>query len=440
MQRPTSLVVRVVPFFYGWWFVIALATIILLTGGTMVYGYSTLVEPLEDEFGWGRAVIGGAASVGAVVGGLAAPVAGYLVDRLGAPRLLVAGVLIMAGGLVCLSQTQAVWALYASVVIAVIGMSAAGAPVCMAAIAHWFEKRRGRALAVMAIGAGASGVMVGVLALLISLFDWRTAVIIVAIAECVICIPLALTVRHRPQEMGLLPDGEPRTAGERLTGHPSEIEQGEAAAGGIAQEEGLTVAEALRTRSFWLLALALVLAWVASLAIVVHVVAYLDEAAGFTEEGAAVVAMGIPSASLVGRLGFGWLADYVNKQRLLAATFFLQAVGILIFAGVQSPWQAIPFLVVFAPGWGGTIPVLPALQAEYFGLRAFGGIQGLLFGLGSVGGIVGPVFAGGVYDTMGTYRPAFLLVALTTFTATLAVLVLGRPLVSKPEVAEAGKR
>ncbi|MGQ9571691.1 MAG: MFS transporter [Dehalococcoidia bacterium] len=435
MQRPTPALVRIVPFFYGWWVVIALAIIILLTGGTMSYGYSTLIEPLEEEFGWGRAVIGGAASMGAVIGGLTTPVVGYLVDRLGAPRLLVAGVLIMAAGLVCLSQIQAVWALYASIIVAVIGMATAGAPVCMTAIAHWFEKRRGRALAVMAIGAGASGAMVGVLAVLISIVDWRTAVIIVAIAECAICIPLALTVRHRPQELGLLPDGEPIAA----PSLPPDTDDVTALARSTAQETGLTVGQALGTRSFWFLAAALLLAWVAVLAIIIHVVAYLDEAAGFTQQGAALVAMGIPSVSLIGRLGFGWLADYVNKQRLLAATFLLQGLGILIFANLHSPWQAVPFLLVFAPGWGGAIPVLPALQAEYFGLRAFGGIQGLLLGIGTVGGIVGPVFAGSVYDMTDTYRPAFLAVALTTLAASLAVLMMGRPPAAEPAPAEANR-
>jgi sugar phosphate permease len=438
MQRSTSALVRALPFFYGWWVVFALATIALLAGGTMTYGYSTLVEPLEDEFGWSRTVIGGAASVGAVVGGLTAPVVGYLVDRLRAPRLLVAGVLIMAAGFVCLSQIQAVWALYASVVVAVIGMTMAVVP-CMAVVVHWFEKRRGRALAVMTVGTGASGVMVGVLALLIFLFEWRTAVIIVAIIDCAVCIPLVLTVRHRPEEMGLLPDGELPAPTEALARLSPERAAGEGGGSGMAEEEGLTIGQALRTRSFWLLASALALTNVAALAVIVHVVAYLDESAGFTQEGAAVVAMGIPTLSLVGRLGFGWLADYVNKQRLLAAAFLLTAMGILILAGLNSPWQAIFFLLVLAPGWGGAVPVFPALLAEYFGLRAFASIQGLLFGIGIAGAIIGPVFAGSVYDIVGTYRPAFLVVALTTLTAALVVLMLGRPPVWEAEAAEASE-
>jgi nitrate/nitrite transporter NarK len=195
----------------------------------------------------------------------------------------------------------------------------------------------------------------------------------------------------------------------------------------MGRPEGLTIGEALRTRSFWLLGLALVFVWVGSLAVIIHLIAYLDESAGLTEQGAAVIAMGIPFGSMVGRLGFGWLADYLNKRWLLTAAWTLQGLGVLIFAAVQSPWQAALFLMVFTPGYGGAVTVVPALLPEYFGLRAFGGIQGLLMAAGMFGGFTGPIFAGAVYDATGTYRPAFLLLALTALVAAVLVQMIGRP-------------
>jgi MFS family permease len=149
--------------------------------------------------------------------------------------------------------------------------------------------------------------------------------------------------------------------------------------------------------------------------------------------------MGIPFGSLVGRLGFGWLADYLSKRWLLTVAWILQGLGILIFAAVQSPWQAVLFLVVFTPGYGGAAPVLPALVAEYFGLRAFGGIQGLLMASGMFGGFTGPIFAGAAYDVVGSYRPAFLILALTALTAAIVVQLLGRPPTWEAEAAEASE-
>jgi OFA family oxalate/formate antiporter-like MFS transporter len=426
MERSTSAPVRIVPFFYGWWVVIAAGIIILIASAAPLYLFSTLVDPLEDEFGWSRAAIGAGPSIAAVMAGLTMPVAGYLVDRVGARRLLVAGVTLVGGGFLAMSQIQALWQFYISASIIAVGMSLGGLPVCTVAIAHWFEKRRGRALGIVSAGEGVSGIMVLVAVLLIAVFEWRTGLMILGIGQMAICIPLALTVRNRPEEVGLLPDGEPPASGEPSAGLSPEPADGTSRGSGMRQPEGLTIGQALRTRSFWLLAFAQVLAWVGSFAIVIHVIAYLDESGGFTEEGAAVIAMGMPFGSLVGRLGFGWLADYLGKRRLLAAAWILQGLGTLIFAGIHSPWQALIFLIVFTPGWGGAAPLLPALLAEYFGLRAFGGIQGVLLATAMLGAIVGPIFAGAVYDVVDSYRPAFLVLALTAFAAVVLVQMMGR--------------
>jgi MFS family permease len=415
------------PFFYGWWVVIASAAIVLVTTGTFYYGFSTLVGPLGDEFGWSRALIGGAFSVALVASGWSAPVAGHLADRLGAPRLLLVGVLLMGGGFVLLGLIQAAWALYVVMATVAIGMSVAGPVVCYIAIAHWFVKKRGWALALMSCGVGASGVMVVVLAALISLLGWRNAVVSIGIFQLVVCIPLALTVRHRPEDMGLLPDGERHASGQSSSGPAVASLRAESAVGRRVEDVGLTMRQALGTRSFWLLTCGGALAALGSTAIIAHMVPFLSESAGLTEEGAALIAMGIPFGSLVGRVSFGWLADHVAKRQLVMVAWVLQGAGILIFATISSPWQAALFLVVFALGWGGAIPVLPALVADYFGLRAFGGIQGLLWAISTLGAFTGPVFAGVVYDMMDSYRPAFFLMTFTTMAAVPAILMMGRP-------------
>lgn len=426
MERPTSALVRAVPVFYGWWVVLAAALVVFLTTGTFFYGFGTLIDPLEDEFGWSRALIGGAFSIALAAEGLTAPLAGYAVDRLGAPRLLVAGVLLMGGSLVLLGQIQAVWQFYTTVVMVAIGMTLSGPVVCWVAIAHWFAKKRGRALALMSCVVGTCGVMVVVLTALISLFGWRNAVGIIGIAQIAICVPLALTVRHRPQDVGLLPDGERQAASQSLTSATAASLNEGSTLGKGSEDEGLTIGQALRARPFWLLTCAWTLASLGTMAVVGHLVAFLQESADFSRATAAAVAMGIPFGSLAGRLAFGWLADYVAKRWLLAVAYCLQGGGILIFATIDSPWQAVLFLVVFSAGWGGSIPVGPALVAEYFGLRAFGAIQGLMWAVSAVGAFGGPVFAGVVYDMMDSYRPAFLLMTLTTMAAVPAILTIGR--------------
>jgi len=427
MDRSSAALVRLVPFYYGWWVAVATALIILVASASPLYIFSALIEPLEDEFGWSRVAIGAGPSIGALMFGLTTPIAGYLVDRVGVRRLLVVGVLLVGGGNVCISQIQALWHFYIAVTFIGVGMSLAGLPVCAVAVAHWFEKRRGRALGIVSAGAGATGIMVVLIPLLIDLFDGRAGVMALGLGQMAICIPLALTVRHRPEEIGLLPDGQPPALAAASADPPPEAAQRQPGGSETSQPDGLAVGQALRTRFFWLLVPSLILTWVGSLAVIVHLIPYLDESGGFTEEGAALIAMGIPFGSLVGRLGFGWLADYLSKRWLLAAAWILQGSGILVFAAIHSPWQAVIFLVLFAPGYGGAITMLPALLSESFGLRALGGIQGLLWGSGTLGGFIGPIFAGAVYDTVDSYRPAFLLLAFSAFIAVVLVQMMGRP-------------
>ena len=414
--------------FYGWWVVSASAAIIFLTGGTFYYGFSALVKPLQDQFGWSRALISGAFSLRTQSGGVASPIVGYLVDRVGSRRLLLTGTVLVGAGFIFLSRVESVWAFYAAVMVIAVGMSATGGPVAMTTAAHWFERQRGRAMALLTAGAGASGVMVVVLATLISAFGWREALLIIGIAQWAVCIPLALLVRHRPEEMGLLPDGEPpRPPAEvgRVTAPP----EADAVADGPLriQDSGMTVGQALRTRTFWLLALAMSLAGFGSTAIIVHQVVYVTEATGLSDGEAAVVAMLMPVVSLAGRLGFGWLADYREKRQVLAASYTLLGLGILLLAAAQEPWQLVFFLVVFSPGWGGSIAVQPAFQAESFGLRAFGAIQGLAFTVSTLGSVAGPIFAGWVHDSTDTYRHAFVVLALASLAAAPAILMVGRP-------------
>jgi len=90
----------------------------------------------------------------------------------------------------------------------------------------------------------------------------------------------------------------------------------------------------------------------------------------------------------------------------------LQGAAIALYGLVGEAWQLALAVTLFAVGFGGGIPTRPAFQAQYFGLRAFGAIQGLVMSVATVGGMVGPVLAGAVFDWVDSYRPAFLLLGL----------------------------
>ena len=412
-----TLVASRVGFFFGWWIVFVSAVIVFLTGGTFFYGFGALFNPLVDEFGWSRAATSFAFSLRTEVGGIAAPIVGFLVDRLGSRRLMVFGVATVAVGFILLSRVQNLWAFYGSIVVIAIGMSAAAGPVGMVAIAHWFRRRRGRALAVMAMGSGTSGVMVIVLAWLISTFGWRDALVIIAAVQLVVCVPLALSVRNRPEEIGLRPDGDvPEPDGEAASGP---------APG--AEPEGLTVGQAVRTSAFWRLAMALAVGNLGAMAIFVHLIPFLTGSVGFSDGAAAASVTAMVLLSLAGRFGFGFLADAVDKRLVMAGSYLLLSLAVLLFATVVQGWQVFYVLPIFGLGWGGVIPVRPAFQAEIFGMQAFGAIQGLVFTIATFGGLIGPVFAGWMYDQTESYRLAFVILSAAGFLAVPLILTLRRP-------------
>lgn len=417
-MRIGTLVASRAGFFFGWWVVFASAAIVFLTGGTFFYGFSALFNPIVREFGWSRAAVSFAFSLRTEVGGIAAPVVGFVVDRVGPRRLMVIGVGIVALGFFLLSRTQSLWTFYGSVVVIAIGMSAAAGPVGMVAVTYWFRRRRGRALAFLAMGAGCSGIMVVVLAWLISAFEWRNALLIIAAVQLAVCLPLALSIRDRPEDMGLHPDGEPPDPGGG---------EEQAVAPGLVEPEGLTVRQALRSSAFWRLALAVSLGNLGTMAIIVHQIPFFTGSVGLSEGAAAASVTGMTLVSVGGRFGFGYVADFIDKRFVMAGAYAMLALAVLLFAGVYHPWQIFLALPLFGLGWGGIIPVRPALQAEVFGLRAFGAIQGLVFTIATLGGLIGPVFAGWVYDETESYRLAFVILAATGFLAAPLLATLRRP-------------
>ena len=95
--------------FYGWWIVFAAASIVFLSAGTFFYGFSLLVNPLTDEFGWSRASISIGFSLRTELGGIAAPVVGFAVDRIGVRRITLVGVFVVAVGLLMMSRMESLW-------------------------------------------------------------------------------------------------------------------------------------------------------------------------------------------------------------------------------------------------------------------------------------------------------------------------------------------
>ena len=379
-------------------------------GGAMFYGFTAFFEPIVNEFGWNYTQVSIGISLRGVEMGILAPIIGFLVDRFGSRRLAIFGVITVGFGLIIISQTQSLIMLYAGFLLLSLGAGGCTSVVLYTAVANWFRRNIGKALGITACGFGAGGVIVPLIPWLIDTYDWRTALIILALGRWIFGIPLALIIRDKPEQYGYFPDGGvmPEIA------LSPQIEEDEVEA---------SFGEIVRGRTLWLISLAEAIRWIILTAVVVHIMPYLNSI-GMPRASAALVAAAIPLISLIGRFGFGWLGDIFDKRYLMAITYCLTGMGMLAlsFASVSS--AIFLYLIFFALALGGGVTLRGAMLSEYFGRASFGKALGIIMGISSIGGIMGPILAGWTFDTMGTYQLIWLIFCGLTVISISVILML----------------
>ena len=387
--------------FYGWWMVAASFFLFLFCGGTSNYGVSAFFTPIITEMGWSRTETSFAFSLRSVEGGLVQPFLGFFVDRIGTRKCIFAGILFMGLAYFLMSRTSSLYYFYISCFLLAFGNTLSGGIPQQAAVANWFRKRRTMALGILAAGTGMAGIMAPVVVYLTQGFGWRQAMFFLCLMVLTIGLPLSIVIRHRPQPYGILPYGEKAENG----AGPEETARLRPA------EAGLTVKETLKTSSFWFLFLSSFLTGFASHTIQIHLIPYLI-GLGVTENLAALSLTGYTVLSVIGRLGFGALGEIYDKKRLFMIAAIIEAAGVFILTNIRAPWMIFPFLALYGPGFGGTAPLTPSMQADCFGTRSFAAVRGFMMLSHTIPGIVGPLMAGWFYDVMGSYTVCFTILAV----------------------------
>jgi MFS family permease len=376
--------------YYGWRVVLACFIINLYVGGIIFFSFTAFFEPIQQEFGWSYTQISLASSLRGLEMGIFAPIVGFLVDRFGSRKLLLGGTIIIGIGLVVLSFTQSLLMFYLCFLLIALGAGGCTSVVTMTAVATWFKKNVGLALGVMASGFGAGGLIVPLIVLLIDESGWRITLVILAAGMWLLGIPLSLIVRDRPEAMGLRPEG---LGAESST--PSQ--EGES----LGRTKGAFL-EMIKKRSFLYLNIVEIARMMSVTAVVVHLMPYLSNL-GIPRATSGAVAAALPLVSIAGRFGFGWWGDRFDKRIVMATTFFMMSAGALAFCYVHSAGVLLLFLLLFAPGFGGSMVLRGAILQEYFGMAFFGKMIGIVLGSASIGGIIGPTLAGWAFDTTGSY-------------------------------------
>ena len=413
--------------FYGWWIVLAGLVTDGFSSGVFFYVFCAFFDPIVQTFGWSRATASVGFSIQRVISGFAAIPVGFLVDRYGPRRVMLAGTLIEGSGFIVLSLINSLWMFYFGLSLVTLGLALGGWLVITTSTSNWFLRKRARALGIMSIGAAViGGPLVPIVIWLISAYGWRPTLVMAGIGVWAVGIPASMIVRSRPEHYGYLPDGRDPEAKFDADGPPS-TQTGNT--DGLPNEADFTAKEAMGTLSFWQMSLAMSLGGLA-MASSVHQIPALSSF-GISREitGLAIAVMYV--VSLGGTLAGGFLGDLMEKRYLLAASLILQALGTLIFANISSVWHLALFGILWGTGFGMYVPLRFALLGDYFGRRHYGSIMGVSMGMNMVSGLIAPVFVGWMFDVTESYRLPYLLLSAAMAFSVPLIATTRRPRLSQ---------
>ncbi|MBI2320790.1 MAG: MFS transporter [Chloroflexi bacterium] len=396
--------------FYGW-VIIAAAAIIMFGVSGARFSFGIFIRPLQQEFGWDRAALAGAASINLLLSGLLRPAAGYLADRYGPKLVALAGVAVAAVALGSMPFVQNIWHMY--LVYTLLGISLATSSLATLAplAARWFERQRGLALSILSAGTAAGEVLIVPGAMLVLLLtDWRTTYTALAVLLGLVILPVGLLlIRNDPEALGLRPDGD-------------SVARAAAAAAKRAYVRDVPLREAVRTPVFWQLSFGYAVCGFTMAFANTHMAVWAMDM-GFSELMAAGAVGLIGGFSIAGALIFGWLSDHLTRKNLLAFVYLLRGAAFLVLLRVGLHDESLLFLgaAVLGFSWTATVPLTTAIVADHFGRRALATIAGTMFAVMPLATALGAWLGGFVYDQAHDYILSLAMSAVAGLLASVVV-------------------
>jgi sugar phosphate permease len=384
--------------FYGWWIVIALFISNFAVEVTAIFSFAVFLKPMSEALGISRAGMGWVVGARRLAHAGSSVLAGRLIDRYGSRILIPIAAGIAGFAMMAISLVQGFWPLL--ILFTIIGLSGIAMPgnlLTSVPIQNWFSRKRGRATAYAASGFGIGGMVFALLhQSMIDSIGWRLTWVWSGIFLIVLLVPLALLViRRSPEDMGLQPDGEPSAqAGDAITSAAS------------SGERSWTVSEAFRTLSLWKITGAYLLLSFAMGGLQVHRVAFWEDR-GY---GRSLIATSYSVDALVffaGILVAGFLVERLAVRHVAAVAIASTMTGVATMILFDATWALFGSALLMGVGQGTTSVVQVHIWPSYFGRTYIGAIRGYIIPGIVIGQAAGAPFAGFIFDTGGSYIPAF---------------------------------
>ncbi len=407
--------------FYGWIIVIAV-TLIYTIAEIPIFTFSIFVKPIAGEMGCGREGITNAISLYFLFLGVFSILGGILVDRLG-PRILnFIGTILIGTGLIVCSRAESTLIFYLGFsAMGGIGFSFIFVP-NQTTLARWFIAKKGLAIGIMFAGGGIGALFASYfIQLCIDSSGWRTAFVILGILVLIIPVLASLFLKKDPKEMGLVPLG----AGEGEPGGPP-ADKGAGGAGPAIQTQDISLPEAIKTGSFWIYNIAVTLMFYGFFMASVSLAPHLTDM-GITAAAAALGVGIVNGSNAFGRLFMGWVSDKIGTKRTFSICLILGAIMVFYLIPVNATWMMYIFAVFFGVAFGGTVPQMPRLLSELFGLKYLGAIMGVGTLITTMGPALGPKVGSKIFGSTGSYSLAFVSGGIAILIALFLIFILKPP-------------
>ena len=307
---------------------------------------------------------------------------------------------------------------YISFIIIGIGITAIATPLMMVFVLSWFPNKGGLAMGIAASGVALGGLLVPIITYLIDLYGWRHAILIMGLGMLVLPLPLSLLLRKNSGNFGNVNSNQESLLSFDY-GHSSLVK---------SKEISFGAKDSLTNFSFWIITSAFFCQSLVLSGVLTHIMPYLSSI-GIDRTSSGLVAGALPLSTVIGRVGFGWLMDRVEKRKLVAISFALNSLGVLILA-IISPGQnllIILFIILFGVGWGGSVVMFAGLMNSYFGIKRLGTIIGFAGVFTMIGYIIGAPLTGWIFDRWGKYQPSWFALAAIVGFGTLFFVTLKNP-------------
>jgi MFS family permease len=388
--------------FHGWRVSLAGSIIWALQSLVWSQGYGNIAVVLENQFGWSKTFLAFGASLRSAEAAILGVPLGIALKRYNIGHIMKVGAVAQTIGFLILSQVQNKAGFITAIVVITIGATLAGFLTITATVVGWFERKRARALSFSSMGFAIGGVCAPFMVWGFRLIGWRWTVGIAGTILGIFVWRLAETMGVRREETGEPVDGI----------SPSKVSETPRAEG--VQDAHFTTSEAVRTHSFWMIALGHGAALLVVSSVLTLLPLYLTEDRGFSAGRAALIAGFVPLFQFIGTFTGGYLGDRFNKRLIAGVAMLMHGSGLLAMVYFDT-WITIGvFVVLHGLAWGLRGPQMAALRADYFGSSSFGPIMGLSSLIITCFAVTGPVLAGYLADRTGDLQLGFTILSLGT--------------------------